>query len=604
MQSQPYLEHTFQADSSGTVSDFSGGTTTIQVYEGATALTFQVDNTVATSAGEFKMSKASSGISSPAVSFYSGDGTTTCTTSAPTAMSADNATITFSITGNRADGTAFSISKVQSFSKSKAGTDGDGGLSGVLTNESHTVAANADGTGYSLTGAGGTFKVFSGASDETLNSSFSPLTATKNGLTLAIGQNNGVYSLSGASWNSDEETFTLTATYNSQNITKTYTINKAKAGSDGTPAKLVSIEPLSRQAIEFDADEVIGSSASITMVSNTQGFTDPWFSYTPATWVTGAAKHDGSNADSDTVTINPNTTYSNYPVQITVNVYEGNTTTVVAQDTVTLFAVKPGAQGDAAQTIRLSSDAQIFTEAKDGTLSPSSITFTANRQNISTATTFSSSPVVTLGGSGDTRTLTSGNFGSNTAVTVTATANSLSDEITIVRVVEGSDAYTVILTNEAHVLPADNSGTVTSYTGSGTDIVAYKGATELNGITSGTPGSGQFKVTSATGSNITVGSVSSPSNPIVYADASNMTADTAKITYTISLENALTITKVQTFSKSKEGPTGAAGPGASGFFTIESSSNLDDTAGDNGLAYAFALRLTTGKSPAFTPPRL
>ena len=353
--------HTFQADNSGTISDFSGGTTTIQVYEGATALTFK---TLSPGDGEFTVSSSASGITQ---SGFSGNTTTTCTTNAPTAMSADNATITFTITGNRADGTAFSISKVQSFSKSKA-----------------------------------------------------------------------------------------------------------------------------------------------------------------------------------------------------------------------------GAQGAAAQTIRLSSDAQIFTEAKDGTLSPSQINFTANRQNISNSTTFTSSPTVTLTGSGDTRALTSGSFGSNTAVTVTATANSLSDEITIVRVVEGSDAYTVILTNEAHVLPADNSGTVTSYTGSGTNIVAYKGATELNGKTTfGNPGDGEFKVTSATGSNITVGSIQDGGNPIVINDASNMTADTAKITYTISLENALTITKVQTFSKSKEGPTGDAGPGASGFFTIESSDNLSDTGGDNGLSDAF-----------------
>ena len=60
------------------------------------------------------------------------------------------------------------------------------------------------------------------------------------------------------------------------------------------------------------------------------------------------------------------------------------------------------------------------------------------------------------------------------------------DSVSVYGVQDGSDALTVVFTNEAHTLTAANNGTVTSYTGSGTDIRVYKGATLLGATTSGT----------------------------------------------------------------------------------------------------------------------
>ena len=128
---------------------------------------------------------------------------------------------------------------------------------------------------------------------------------------------------------------------------------------------------------------------------------------------------------------------------------------------------------------------------------------------------------------------------------------------------DGSDAYTVILTNESHTLPTTNSGTVT-YTGSGTQIIVYKGTTELDGVTSGTPGSGEFKVT-ASGTNITPNaSPTSTGNPVVYGVHSAMTQNTATITYTINVENQTSFTKIQSFAKSIEGADGPTGPQGAG----------------------------------------
>ena len=82
------------------------------------------------------------------------------------------------------------------------GTNGEPGadaIIGFLTNESHVVAAEADGTGYSLTGSGGTFTVFEGITDKTGTSVTYSIQGTNpvSGLTISI-NTSGVYSLSGA----------------------------------------------------------------------------------------------------------------------------------------------------------------------------------------------------------------------------------------------------------------------------------------------------------------------------------------------------------------------------------------------------------------------
>ncbi len=111
---------------------------------------------------------------------------------------------------------------------------GDDGVLHYLTNEAHVVSANSDGLGYSLTGSDGTHKLFEGTVDETTNATHSVQGgATKNGLTISVVAGTGVYTLSGAAWSTDLETFTLRAVFGGVNYEKTYTIAKARRGSDG-----------------------------------------------------------------------------------------------------------------------------------------------------------------------------------------------------------------------------------------------------------------------------------------------------------------------------------------------------------------------------------
>ncbi len=136
----------------------------------------------------------------------------------------------------------------------------------------------------------------------------------------------------------------------------------------------------------------------------------------------------------------------------------------------------------------------------------------------------------------------------------------------------GTSPYVAILSNEAHTLPATSTapGDAT-YTGSGTTIEVYKGTTQLDSVaSSNTPGSGQFTVTaaaSATASvnDITAGAITVSGNPAVVADHSGMVQNKATVTYTINCEDSVTLTKVQSLSKSLKGNTGSTGgTGATG----------------------------------------
>jgi hypothetical protein len=148
----------------------------------------------------------------------------------------------------------------------------------------------------------------------------------------------------------------------------------------------------------------------------------------------------------------------------------------------------------------------------------------------------------------------------STAQSVLAT-----DQITLSGIRPGVDAFAVILTNESHALPTTSGGSVT-YTGSGTDVLVYKGLTQLNSV-SGTPGAGQFQV-SRSGSGITPGAVSVVGNSAQIANHSNMTATQATVTITINIENTATFTRVQSLTKSIAGADGASITGPTGSRTV------------------------------------
>jgi hypothetical protein len=145
----------------------------------------------------------------------------------------------------------------------------------------------------------------------------------------------------------------------------------------------------------------------------------------------------------------------------------------------------------------------------------------------------------------------------------TASKTTLLDTLTIPVVFKGAsgiNAINVVLSNEADVLPASPEGVVSDYSGSGTTIRVFEGATELDYDGVGTA-NGKFNVT-ATSTGITVGTKSESGLMCVFGNASNMTLDNASITFTISGKTqageSFSVTKTQSFAKARTGQNGVS----------------------------------------------
>lgn len=138
----------------------------------------------------------------------------------------------------------------------------------------------------------------------------------------------------------------------------------------------------------------------------------------------------------------------------------------------------------------------------------------------------------------------------------------LIDYSTIPVVQDGSNALTLVEPNSAVVLPADNAGTVSSYTNSGTTIKVFEGSAALT-YTTGVVTKGQFTVSVAV-SGITAGTTSgNGSSTFTIGNHSGMTTDSATVTYTVNVVKwdgvAVTLTDTQVLTKSKAGAQGSTG---------------------------------------------
>ena len=263
--------HTLSTNNSGTVV-YTGSGTKIYVYEGITSLSY---NGSGTANSTWKVTTSATNIVAN-TSFT--DSGTYVTIGNHSGMNADVASITYTITGKRSNGQTFSIEKVQSFAKSKEGEDGANALSGYLTNETETVPTDQNGNGANYSTAGGKLVILYGTIDRTANASLSIdggtsgsgiWTKVQNGLTMSLdtsGGGKGSYSLSGASWTTDTETFTLKGTYSGITISKSYTITKAKAGSNGsngTPARYVKVS--GDQVFKYTNNQLTGTPTPSTI---------------------------------------------------------------------------------------------------------------------------------------------------------------------------------------------------------------------------------------------------------------------------------------------------------------------------------------------------
>ena len=233
-----------------------------------------------------------------------------------------------------------------------------------------------------------------------------------------------------------------------------------------------------------------------------------------------------------------------------------------------LAAVK----GTDAKLAYLTASSYIFTVAADGTVTPASITLEAVGQAVIGVPTFNvGTGTATLTGTGTSRTLAATSLTTDQAK-IDISWDGLTDSVTITKVKTGSDGITVVLSNEAHVLPSATDGTVSSYLNSGTTVEVYEGSTLLSASATATASAFRIgSITQAPAATITAGAVSYAGTTVTIAQHSAMVVgqDTVALIIPVTVYRAngtlVTIKKTQTLSKSKMGAAGATGStGATG----------------------------------------
>lgn len=434
------------------------------------------------------------------------------------------------------------------------GTDGDAPITGYLTNESAAVAAENDGSVSDFSGTGGSFKVFFGLTDVTASCTFSVVSET--GVDVSIGSSTGVYTVS--SMSADTGRATLRANFSGNTVDKVYSIAKSKGGAN---AKLLKINA-SSQTITADADAALyPASQTITFEIALQNLTGIATVTCQRYQADGTAYGvpiglGGSGTNTRTLTGTQFNPAAGVKYAVVTASLGGQT------DTVTVQLVQDGAQGlpgaggaDAPLLVALST-AQTFTYNGAGSPVPSSqtISIVAALQNVSGTATFvctlynaagTSLGNVTMGGSGNTRTLTNTQFlslGAAQYAKVVVTLGSLTDTVQIVKLQDGIDGASPIvsdLTNDAQTLASDAAGNVTDFTGASTTLKIYIGTVDdsSNGWT--------YSRTNSTGVS------SSRSANTVTVTAISSTVDSGYIDITATKTGFPTQTKRFTISKSR-----------------------------------------------------
>jgi hypothetical protein len=206
------------------------------------------------------------------------------------------------------------------------------------------------------------------------------------------------------------------------------------------------------------------------------------------------------------------------------------------------FTIIKAKQGSAGTAFTINATAQFFVLKKDGSITPPSITIST--QNGSGTPSYSViAGTATLTGSGATRTLTPANLVTDFATIQANSAGSI-DSITIFKVVEGSDALTVLLSNETHSLPATTAGVVTDYAGASTQVMVLRGATDESTLWS----------LSKADTNVT----SSVSGKTVTVTAMDNVANSGYVDITLSRAGYPDIVRRFTLTKVKQGVAGSA----------------------------------------------
>lgn len=230
------------------------------------------------------------------------------------------------------------------------GQDGSSGIILDLDNENQTVAAAKDGTWISGTTATTTARLYLGATQLTSGITWSVQSATA-GITYSQTNNTSSYTVSVTGMTAALATGTITvaAVYNGVTYTQVFTISKANAGADGTPATVYWLST-SASAIAKDAAGTYNPT-SFTANAYSQTGTNAPAAYTGRFQIqTQATLNGGWTTTYSSAGNESSTTYSVPANIVAIRVYlyqAGGTSVLLDQETLPVVADgQPGTQGD------------------------------------------------------------------------------------------------------------------------------------------------------------------------------------------------------------------------------------------------------------------
>lgn len=254
--------------------------------------------------------------------------------------------------------------------------NGASGYTTYLTNESHSVPASSTGVVESYAGATGSFIVYKEGTGD-ISSNFT-LSTVSNPQNLTVSYVNNTYTITGG-LDTGESTATLTirttgtGIYTGLTFDKVFTLSKSLAGTDGSPAKLLSVVA-SRYIITYDGAGSLNPSVQTTTFTANKQNTTAMVSWTITDSlgnnITPVASYlSASTGDSVSMTA------AQFASAISVNGAQGVVITatvtdgVVLIDKTTLVKVANGAPGPAGAgglVIDLSQDSCVVPANSDG----------------------------------------------------------------------------------------------------------------------------------------------------------------------------------------------------------------------------------------------
>ena len=385
--------------------------------------------------------------------------------------------------------------------------DGNGGYAVALSNESHIFIGNETTAEVGAT----TCKVYGYKGEIRKNCTVGNITGMPTGMSVTIANNN-----------SNEPTITI-------NVNETMTTKNGTLNIPITVDDIVFNKTFS-YSIAFTGKTGVGvSKVDVEYILTDSPTTPP------------------SSSDSNWNTEPPAWEMNKFVWSRTKTYYTNNN--VVTTSPVMIS----GDPGEDAKSLKLTSSKYVVVYDKNGNLKDTNdIQLNVVLENFADTITWTTNPSITLTGDNLQKTFSPTVFNNNNQVTISASASTLTDTLTIVKVVDGMDGepgtdgyngYTVILSNESHIFLGNEKTAVAGEVSF--NVIGYCGGDKVKtnvGTITGMP----------TGMNVSITNNNTTSTSIKVSVTTAMTTKSGTLNIPITVDGKL-FTKVFSYSVAIKG---------------------------------------------------